>query len=549
MPVAGAAEAAHAIRRLAIANVNVISMIDGVADTCRTVVVEGDRIVAVVGPDEYRFVPGDTLVRGAGLWLMPGLIDPAVATGDPAELRLRALEGITTVGMVDESALTRLRPLVSGAGSRMPDLCAAPVPRERPVGVGPASGRAAGPDGNVRIAPSDLVEDLLDRAKAGESAPNLLRAATRDAALALRRGDIGRIAPGTRADLVLLEADPRVQIGSLRAIRAIVLRGEYVTRAEIESTRDRCEALNQSAAHAFEHMQPPPDWSQDGIDPWRRTFMLRFDGLPQGALRCMVRQRGGAFESFSQREMWSPLYSRTTIVAQHDRGGGIVSATIVHEDPAAAFSVEVERAGSAWRLLVDDEDGQRCVAIPDEPTPSPDRSGCQPRVAAPLPTDRPVEDCQQSPSPTLILDLLPSIPDLVQLLGSRQTIVRRSVERPTVIRSDELAYGAGRLAWNHVDIAVRERVATPEFDRIEQAVAAALPAGCDVGTIWIGPRRTTSLLWDLGVPREAWRQLVRITIGLDANGWPAEAVIAVPEGLWQVHDWDAPAWAGTHRTP
>ena len=51
-------------------------------------------------------------------------------------------------------------------------------------------------------------------------APAALRSATLDAAHVLERADLGRIAPGAVADLVVLAADPH---GSARALRAVVL--------------------------------------------------------------------------------------------------------------------------------------------------------------------------------------------------------------------------------------------------------------------------------------------------------------------------------------
>ena len=58
-----------------------------------------------------------------------------------------------------------------------------------------------------------------------------LRAATRDAAVFLRRDqEIGTIAVGRRADLVLLDADPSVNLSYMSRINAVVLRGRLFDR-------------------------------------------------------------------------------------------------------------------------------------------------------------------------------------------------------------------------------------------------------------------------------------------------------------------------------
>jgi len=58
-----------------------------------------------------------------------------------------------------------------------------------------------------------------------------LRAATRDAAAFLRRDrEIGTIAVGRRADLVLLDADPLADIAHVSRISAVVLRGRLFDR-------------------------------------------------------------------------------------------------------------------------------------------------------------------------------------------------------------------------------------------------------------------------------------------------------------------------------
>ncbi len=66
--------------------------------------------------------------------------------------------------------------------------------------------------------------------QAGLSPLAILRMAGENGARALRRSDVGIIAPGRRADLVLLSADPRTDIRNTRKIVWTMKDGVVVSR-------------------------------------------------------------------------------------------------------------------------------------------------------------------------------------------------------------------------------------------------------------------------------------------------------------------------------
>lgn len=100
-------------------------------------------------------------------------------------------------------------------------------------------------DAGVRVVPASIAgrfvppgaslhDELTLWAEAGVSPPHILRAATHDAAAVLGLADeIGSVAVGKRADLVIVDADPRADIGHLRRIHGVVLRGAWHDRAGI----------------------------------------------------------------------------------------------------------------------------------------------------------------------------------------------------------------------------------------------------------------------------------------------------------------------------
>ena len=82
-----------------------------------------------------------------------------------------------------------------------------------------------------------LALDEMDRLQAaGLSAEQVLIAATRNAALALGRAEqLGRIAPGYSADALLLDADPRIDLATLRTPQGILAEGRWYERPAIEA--------------------------------------------------------------------------------------------------------------------------------------------------------------------------------------------------------------------------------------------------------------------------------------------------------------------------
>ena len=81
--------------------------------------------------------------------------------------------------------------------------------------------------------------------KAGLTPMQALQTATLNPAKFLgREAELGTIAKNKSADLVLLDANPLVDIGNTRRIQGVVLAGRYFSR------RDLDQMLNRAAAAA-----------------------------------------------------------------------------------------------------------------------------------------------------------------------------------------------------------------------------------------------------------------------------------------------------------
>lgn len=80
-----------------------------------------------------------------------------------------------------------------------------------------------------------LHDELALLVEAGLTPAQALQAATSEAADYLGRDDIGTIAPGAVADLVLLSEDPLRDIRNTRRIEAVLLRGRLLDRAALDA--------------------------------------------------------------------------------------------------------------------------------------------------------------------------------------------------------------------------------------------------------------------------------------------------------------------------
>jgi imidazolonepropionase-like amidohydrolase len=96
------------------------------------------------------------------------------------------------------------------------------------------------------VVPGFSLHEELERLVAVALSPAAaLRAATAGAAQLLRRSDLGVVAPGKLADLLLVEGDPTLDISTTRNVRAVVKGGDVLYRAaapDVEGQPDRIEA-------------------------------------------------------------------------------------------------------------------------------------------------------------------------------------------------------------------------------------------------------------------------------------------------------------------
>jgi imidazolonepropionase-like amidohydrolase len=93
-----------------------------------------------------------------------------------------------------------------------------------------------------------LHDEISLLVKAGFSEMEALQAATRDPARAFNLSDMGTIKRGMRADLVLLDANPLVNIDNTRRIRTVVAAGRVFERGQLDTILSDIEKVSRQWA-------------------------------------------------------------------------------------------------------------------------------------------------------------------------------------------------------------------------------------------------------------------------------------------------------------
>lgn len=110
----------------------------------------------------------------------------------------------------------------------------------------------AGSDGGIftNVPGISLIEELELLAEAGLDTPSVLRAATINPAIAMgQQDDVGLVAEGYRADLLLLDSDPTESLSALRSVSAVVAGGRWFDRTSLD------EHLAKAEQHDVERTQ------------------------------------------------------------------------------------------------------------------------------------------------------------------------------------------------------------------------------------------------------------------------------------------------------
>ncbi len=262
LPVAGHVETHHSVRTLALAGLRSIEHLDGVLlaahgdeDALRRTLAQAERatpwhrFLVKLGVREPIAYPAATLVAGSRSARADSLYDLFRQTGTWHCPTLRLLGALyhqtdANLRLAPDSLLVRAVPEPRNGFANTPFEATHPLsavyPKLQAVvramstrGVGLLAGTDT--PGLFAVPGRSLHEELGLLVAAGITPRAALRAATTGPADFLEaRDSLGTIRPGAYADLVLLDADPLMDIAHTQRIRSVFVRGRYLDRATLD---------------------------------------------------------------------------------------------------------------------------------------------------------------------------------------------------------------------------------------------------------------------------------------------------------------------------
>jgi imidazolonepropionase-like amidohydrolase len=210
-------------------------------------------------------------------------------------------------------------------------------------------------------------EELALLVDAGLTPFEALRSGTADAAEFLHADrEFGRIAPGLRADLILVDGNPLADIHNASRASGVVLRGQWLPAAKLEAALDQL---------AKDRAWPPAsatgggaDWFHDapplaltgGQVAWRATFDESFAGTPAGATRLAVEiHKDGRRTIVAQSAARPPRPKLSTLRLEIDPSGHASAFTLdedgKHHGTATASGGKAHFTGDLGGKPVTDE--------------------------------------------------------------------------------------------------------------------------------------------------------------------------------------------------
>lgn len=186
-----------------------------------------DEFIQLARQAGATYTPTLTVMQGY-LQLMGRRFDP---TGVPLECvdpATRARAALTDSLPASSYPMDRVRASIAREQQVMADN----LRRVHAAGIPVAMGTDAG--NPLTLHGASVYNEMEAMAAAGLTPMDVLVAATRTAARAMGREDLGTLEAGKAADLVVLDADPLADVRNLRAVRLVARGGEVWTRAELE---------------------------------------------------------------------------------------------------------------------------------------------------------------------------------------------------------------------------------------------------------------------------------------------------------------------------
>lgn len=213
--------------------------------------------------------------------------------------------------------------------------------------------RAISPGRTPRLSQCWLGE-LQNLVQAGLKPFEALAAGTREAAEFLGRGEeLGTVAVGKRADLVLLDANPIEDVANASRIAGVVLRGRWMPKSELQALLDK-QAL--SYARPKDRFAGMPQLPRRGALEFKGKYELRQNGVTIGEERIVIDRIGRNHRVLTSEASIDPYHDTKTLLK-------IELGEFVH-----GVRVEVDRRAAEGTRLVMERVGTEVHVFGNRPT-------------------------------------------------------------------------------------------------------------------------------------------------------------------------------------
>ena len=186
--------------------------------------------------------------------------------------------------------------------------------------------------------------ELANLVIAGLTPYEAIRSGTANPAEFLGVETFGIVAPGKRADLVLVERNPLENIANLKEIAGVMAGGRWVPAEELQSMLDDVASSYEPPANRFLEVPPLPE---EGETQFTGRFRIKDSGTTIGEDRFVLAKRpDGKLVVHAQYVMDPPCDTSATLRLVFDESGKCYSLQYENETSDGIDEVKMERIGT-----------------------------------------------------------------------------------------------------------------------------------------------------------------------------------------------------------
>jgi hypothetical protein len=191
-------------------------------------------------------------------------------------------------------------------------------------------------------------QELQNLVEAGLTPYEAIRAGTADAAAFFGVDTFGAIAPGKRADLVLVAENPLKDVGNVKRIEGVMVRGKWLPKVELQLMLDNVVASFIPPENRFAEVPP---LSTEDETLFSARYEIRYAEIPIGEERFVLEKLQDGRRRIQAQAITDPPYaSLATMNMLSDDSGGCYSLQYSHETSTRKIKIDMVRSGEDLKV-------------------------------------------------------------------------------------------------------------------------------------------------------------------------------------------------------